>query len=173
MKYTNSERYLEAVDINKRILDTTEERQRNVTEMENLKKAIVRSNLAKKNKRFKKQKKKSSTTLKLAPLKSWLHSKESSSASSGDDTEIIVSSDSESENKRKSKNTGEKRVSTEHRDEWMKVTDPDEAACGAASASDPPVLDDVQKAACSTVSASDPPVLDEVQEASPHCADFL
>ena len=57
LKYTNSERYLKAVDIKKRILDTTEERQRKVTEMENLKKAIVRSNLAKKNKRFKKQKK--------------------------------------------------------------------------------------------------------------------
>ena len=120
----------------------------------------------------------------MAPLESWLHSKESSGASSGDDTEIIVSSDSEieSEDERKSKDTdlvisranaGEKKVSTEHRDEWMRVTDPDEAACSTVSASDSPVLDDVQKAACSTVSASDPPVLDEVREASPHCADFL
>lgn len=178
LKYTNSERFLEAVEINKRILATTEEKQKKVNEMENLKKAIVRSNLAiKKNKRVPKQSKKSSTTLKMSPLKSWLNSK-GSNDSSGDDTESL-SSDSESEDDLVILCTkaSEREVSAERKDEWMEVTNHDsnanEASCSTAFPNDSPILDEVHETACRRVSASEPPVLDEVQEDTSHCSDFL
>ena len=50
LKYTNSERFLEAVEINKRIMETTEQKQIKVKEMDKLKKAIYKSNLFKKKK---------------------------------------------------------------------------------------------------------------------------
>lgn len=158
LKYTNSERFLEAVEINKRIMETTEQKQIKVKEMDKLKKAIVRSNSLKKKKRLAKQRKVLSTaSLKLAPLKSWLVSKESSGGDSGEDTEIIGSSDSETESdkdlprkcllKMPSENVVEVEGATEGKEECnqsMEVNDEkaDEARCSTGT--DPPLVDEAE-----------------------------
>ena len=158
LKYTNSERYLEAVEINKRIMETTEEKQVKVNEMDKLRKVIVRSYSLKKKKRHAKQRKVSSTAAsKIVPLKSWLVSKESSGDDSGEDTEILLSSDSESEGDKKlprkcplkmpSENVVVIEESTERKEECnpsMEVHD-DKADGDACSTESNPLVDQVER----------------------------
>lgn len=81
-KYSSAEKYLEAAEINKSILEMMEQKQLKVKELEKLNKAQTRSKKTKK----KKARKETSSDM-PSSLESWL-TKESSSKS-GDDTEIL------------------------------------------------------------------------------------
>ena len=86
-KYSSVEKYLEAAEINKSILEMMEQKQLKVKELEKLNKAETRSKKTKK----KKARKETSHSL-PSSLESWL-TKESSS-NSGDDTEILETDES-------------------------------------------------------------------------------
>ena len=143
LKYTNSERYLEAVETNKRILETVEQKQVKVKEMEKLKKAIFRSNLHNKRKKSLKEKRSLTASNSTTPLKAWLTVREMVSDSSGDDTDILVSSYSESGSEGNysvntdkefqspdvamhDKEGGENEKKTQTRESWMEENDGNE-----------------------------------------------
>ena len=117
-----------------------------------LKKAIVRSNSLKKKKMFRKQKKVSIASLKLVSLHSWLGSEtESTGDNSGEDTEILLSSDSECEHgkdlpgkclsKRPSQNVVEIEESTQRKEGHspsIEVSDDKENEATCSITSSPP-----------------------------------
>ena len=83
-------KYLEAAEINKSILEITEQKQLKVKELENLNKAEMRSKKTKKKKAGKER----SSNL-PSSIKGW--STKESSSNSGDETEIIPTDESENE----------------------------------------------------------------------------
>ena len=89
-KYSSIEKYLEAAEINKSILEITEQKQLKVKELENLNKAEMRSKKTKKKKAGKER----SSNL-PSSIKGW--STKESSSNSGDETEIIPTDESENE----------------------------------------------------------------------------
>lgn len=87
-KYSNTEKYLEAAEINKSILEMTHQKQLKVKELAELSKAEARSDTTKKRKKMTKEM--SSNLPKV--LGAWL--KRESSAESGGDTNIIITDES-------------------------------------------------------------------------------
>lgn len=87
-KYSNAEKFLEAAEINKSILEITNQKQLKVKELAELSKAEARSNMVRKKKKVAKK----NTNTSSVGLGTWLK-RESSSYESGGDTDILDESE--------------------------------------------------------------------------------
>ena len=99
-KYSNAEKFLEAAEINKSILEITNQKQLKVKELAELSKAETRSNMVRKKKKVAKNTNTSSVGLGM-----WLK-RESSSYESGGDTDILDESENETKSEAQKKPSG-------------------------------------------------------------------
>ena len=100
-KYSNAEKFLEAAEINKSILEITNQKQLKVKELAELSKAEARSNMVRKKKKVAKK----NTNTSSVGLGTWLK-RESSSYESGGDTDILDKSENETKSEAKKKPSG-------------------------------------------------------------------
>jgi len=100
-KYSNAEKFLEAAEINKSILEITNQKQLKVKELAELSKAEARANMVRKKKKVAKK----NTNTSSVGLGTWLK-RESSSYESGGDTDILDKSENETKSEAKKKLSG-------------------------------------------------------------------